>query len=203
MLLLGVLICECFAHAAVFALRLPHVAHSSLPAFPEGKKGHHACSRCFSRPRVQLVVATSPTVVHAELHRSHASAVHDLALVWLDSRFEPFCLQGWLAVVLQEDSLVHGALWWLHQAVAWSLLAALRVPYDTVAGTYMQRTTCLGVCARARVMCSCKWLQPNKETSHSRTWPLHFRSHLYQLSNTELPNIKRFTLVSFNYKGIC
>ena len=69
------------AHAAVFALRLPHVAHSSLPAFPEGKKEHHACSRCFSRPRVQLVVATNPTVVHAELHRSHASAVHDLALV--------------------------------------------------------------------------------------------------------------------------
>ena len=187
MLLLGVLICECFAHARTL-LFLHCTCHMSLTAAfrpcRKGKKEHHACSRCFSRPRVQLVVATNPTVVHAELHHSHASAVHDLALVWLDSRFEPFCLRGWLAVVLQEDSLVHGALWWLHQAVAWSLLAALRVPYDTVAGTYMQRITCLGVCARARVMCSCKWLQPNKETSHSRTWPLHFRSHLYQLSNT-------------------
>ena len=84
MLLLSVLICECFAHARTL-LFLHCTCHMSLTAafrlFRKEKKEHHACSRCFSRPRVQLVVATNPTVVHAELHRSHASAVHDLALV--------------------------------------------------------------------------------------------------------------------------
>ena len=84
MLLLGVLICECFAHARTL-LFLHCTCHMSLTAAfrlcRKEKKEHHACSRCLSRPGVQLVVATNPTVVHAELHRSHASAVHDLALV--------------------------------------------------------------------------------------------------------------------------